>query len=179
MQVWYSDAAPIPSLFYPPTQGRIPMNGKDFRKLINAEAAKAEYTPVAFLLRSGYAGFGYYNSSVNEGFADMAVFLNVRLIALDRSAQRSGASIRDFSEFLEEVVAEELDREEKDEAPAKPHFGKPIPITAVPLDELAVLYPVAQIGALLRRRSQQDRSVPTFFDLRKSEILSLLRGRIW
>jgi hypothetical protein len=154
------------------------MTGKDFRKLITAEAAKEEYTPVAFLLRSGYAGLGYYNSSVNEGFGDLAVFLNVRLIDLDRSAQRGGASIRDFSEFLEEVVAEETEREEADEAPAKPDFGKAIPIAAVPLDELAVLYPVAQIGALLSRRKQQDRSVPKFFDLRKSEILSLLRGRL-
>jgi hypothetical protein len=155
------------------------MTGKDFRKIITAEPAQGDYTPVAFLLRSGYAGFGYYNSSVNEGFADLAVFLNVRLIDLDRSAQRRGPNVRDFSEFLEEVVAEELDREEKDEAPAKGHFGKPIPIAAVPLVEVAVLYPVAQIGALLRRRKQQDRSVPTFFDLRKSEILSLLRGRLW
>src|SRR5262249_51191478 len=130
---WYTYPAPIHTISHPSHQGHIPMTGKDFRKLIAADPAQAEYTPVAFLLRSGYAGFGYYNSSVNEGFADVAVFLNVRLIDLDRSAQRRGAGIRDFSEFLEEVVADELEREEKDEAPAKHDFGKPIPIAAIPL----------------------------------------------
>jgi len=155
------------------------MTRQDFLKLIGAESAGAEYVPVAFLLKGGYAGLGHYNTPVNDGFADTAVFLNTRLVDLNRRTERGQPSVRDFSEFLEEVVGD--GSEAGDGAvPDKPEFGRPIPLAAVPLAELAVVYPVSQIKALVRRsKEHRGSAVPTFFDLDKSEILKLLRVRLW
>src|SRR5258708_3868993 len=153
------------------------MDRKDFLKLIGADT-KAEYVPVAFLLKSGYAGIGYYNSAVNEGFGDSCILLNTKLIEMESSTQQNRPAIRDFNEFLEEVVADESNGDNGRKKRKKTEVGKAIPLTAIPLSEFAVLYPVSQIGALLRR-SREEGKLPTFFDLSKSEILGLLRLRLW
>lgn len=169
------------------------MTRHDFLKLIGAASAVAEYTPVAFLLKGGYAGLGYYNASVNDGFTDTAVFLNARLMDLTRRTERGQPSVRDFNEFLEEVVGDGSDAEDG-VLPEKLEFGRPIPLAAVPLHELAVVYPVSQIKTLVRRAQEhgskeqgaqqqgaqeQGAPIPAFFDLDKSEILKLLRVRLW
>ena len=82
------------------------MNREDFIKLVGAASAKAEYLPVAFLLRNGYACAGYYHSAVNEDLNSTCVLLNARLIELQAENRVSGQpSINDFNDFLEEVVA--------------------------------------------------------------------------
>jgi hypothetical protein len=64
------------------------MERKTFLKLIGADSGEAEYVPVAFLLKCSYAGIGFYNGSVNEKFADVCVFLNARLVNLDRASEQ-------------------------------------------------------------------------------------------
>ena len=63
-----------------------------------------------------------------------------------------------------------------------------IPLTAIPVSEIAMLYPVAHIAKLLKtakRVAQGDRSgamaeVPTFLDFNnKSVVLKVLRAKIW
>ena len=60
-------------------------------------------------------------------------------------------------------------------------YGKSIPLTAIPYDQIAVVYPVAHISALMRRAGQQEqsRAAASFFDLNKSEILNLIRTKLW
>jgi hypothetical protein len=64
-----------------------------------------------------------------------------------------------------------------------------IPLTAIPVSEIAMLYPVAQIARLLKsaQRVSQGTSgsltmseVPTFLDFNnKSIVLKVLRAKIW
>ena len=154
------------------------MERKAFLKLIGADSDEAEYIPVAFLLKCSYAGIGFYNGSVNEKFADVCVFLNARLVNLVNAAEQNHASIRCFTELIEEISLNEA-RDEKAKS-LEPEFGSAIPIIAVPLSEFAVIYPVSQIRTLVNRsKSERGKSVPTFFDLEKSEILALLRIKLW
>ncbi len=50
---------------------------------------------------------------------------------------------------------------------------------AIPLEHIAVVYPVAHIGALMRRAEKRHSRVPSFLDLGKSEPLNLLRTKLW
>jgi hypothetical protein len=154
------------------------MTRGDFLKLIGAESKSAEYVPVAFLLKSGYAALGYFNATINDGLNDAVVFLNVLLTDLAAHHERGRHPIRDFNEFLEEVVTAAADAD-KDELPVKPDLGRRTPLAAFPLSELAVVYPVSQISELVKRSKERGRSLPTFFDLSKSEILGLLHLRPW
>ena len=80
------------------------MNRQDFLKLVGAES-NADYLPVAFLLRNGYACAGYYHSAVNEDLVDTCVLLNVHLIELHGDNRAPGQpTIYDFNDFLEEIV---------------------------------------------------------------------------
>jgi hypothetical protein len=158
------------------------MDVKELGRLIGAKSGKAEYLPVAFLLKTGYACFGHYNSALNDGITGMCVLLNVRLIDLTQSTTKSRPSIRDFSDFLEDVVAraaakKNQDDEEDDAVPDKSKFGKAIPIAAVVLDEIAIVYPVAQIGELVRRSREKGHS--SFLDIEKSEIRKVLLMKLW
>jgi hypothetical protein len=165
------------------------MNRDDFVKLVGVAVNGAEYLPVAFLLRSRYACAGYYHAAVNEDLVDTCVLLNARLIELQGDGKVTGQpSINDFNDFLEEVVVDFCKPEGRLEAsPKAGSFGKSIPLTAIPFDEIAVVYPVAHIGALVRRAEQQQmpqaqkqpRRLPTFFDLDKSEVIQLLRTKLW
>jgi hypothetical protein len=156
------------------------MNREDFLKLVGAEA-KAEYLPVAFLLRNGYACAGYYHSAVNEDLADTCVLLNAHLIELHGDSHGSGRpGIFDFNDFLEEIVMDYCRPDDEDPVPQRGDlYGKSIPMTAIPYDQVAVVYPIAHIGALIHRAGQQQRTLPTFLDLGKSEILNLLRTKLW
>jgi hypothetical protein len=167
------------------------MDVKELGRLIGAKSGKAEYLPVAFLLKTGYACYGHYNSALNEDLKDLCVLLNVRLLDLSTTTPKARSGVRDFSDFLEDVVvrAARADVDSDDAEPARESkFGKAIPIAAVSLDEIAIVYPVAQIGALLRR-SREDRQarparaagepVSSLLDFEKSEILALLRMKLW
>lgn len=171
------------------------MNRSDFQKLVGA-SEEASYLPVAVLLKNGYACAGNFNAAVNEGLTDTCVLLNAHLIDLrDDATGGSRPTLNGFGEFLEEVVLSYAGGGDE----GMPHrasdaYGKPIPLTAIPYAEMAVLYPVAQIGNLLKRteRTHQPATngdgkfddaprsrVPTFLDFNKSEILRLLQTRLW
>lgn len=163
------------------------MNRDDFIKLVGATEGQAEYLPVAFLLSNGYACAGYYHSAMNDDLNSTCVLLNARLIELRAESRITGQpSINDFNDFLEEVVAGFCESNVKSDAlPRAGAYGKSIPLTAIPYEQIAVVYPVAHIGALMRRSEQQQQQdkkqhrLPTFFDLDKSEIIQLLRTKLW
>ena len=157
------------------------MNRKDFVKVIGAASEDAEYLPVACLLRSGYGCAGYYNAALNRDLTDTCVLVNARVVQFEEP-QGSGqhATIEDFNEFLEEVVMNFYKEEDKEVVPERDLYGKSIPLTAIPYDEIALVYPVAHIGALMRRAEQQEKKVPTFLDFdNKSVIIKLLRTKLW
>lgn len=157
------------------------MNRADFIKLIGAESANAEFLPVAFLLRSGYGCAGHYNESLNKDLTGACVLLNARLIEI-RGAQSSGhrPTIQDFNEFLEEIVLDFYELEEGEGSKAKSDlYGKPIPLTAIPFEEIAVIYPVPQMGALMQQVKKEKKRVPRFLDFDQSELLRLLRIKLW
>lgn len=161
------------------------MDRKNFIKLIGADNGDSDYIPVAFLLKSSYGGIGYFNASVNEPFTDLCVLLNARLMNLDRAANDGHSTIHDFSELVAEVASAEshddtVKRQEPTPNSATWRIGDEIPIVAVPLAEFAVVYPVSQIRALMARANKErGGGIPTFFNLDKSELLRLLRIRLW
>jgi hypothetical protein len=174
------------------------MNRDDFIKVVGVASEKTEYLPVAFLLCNGYACAGYYHSAVNESLTSTCVLLNARLISLQGDRISGQPTINDFSDFLEEVVVDYCASDGTMHSPTHSTIsGKSIPLTAVPFDQIAVVYPVAHIGALMQRAGMQQppesalssptverqgakkSRLPTFFDLDKSEIIHLLRTKLW
>ena len=155
------------------------MNRNDFLRLIGAESGEAEYLPLAVLLRSGYACAGYFNSSLNDELISTCVLLNARLMELSGGSESRRPTLHDFNEFLEEIVGSLESPDAESANPRGDAYGPSIPLTVVPYEEIAVLYPVAQIGALLQRAREVRQGVPSFLDLNKSEIVRLLRTRIW
>ncbi len=154
------------------------MNLQDFRKLIGDGEEDSEYIPFALMLRSGYACAGHYNSQLNEEMQDTIVIVNAQLIELKGSSSKNRPSISDFSEFLEEFVLNISDESDEQTLPTREEFGKQIPLTAIPMEEVAAVYPVSRIGTLLKR-AEKVRAVPAMFDLEKSEILTLLKTKLW
>jgi hypothetical protein len=156
------------------------MNQKDFVKLTGAEKGEADYLPVACLLRSGYACVGYFNRTLNEDFDDTCVLVNGRIIELQGADARGKQyTINDFNDFLEEIVGNYHKKQADPLSPKSDEYGKTIPLTAIPYDEIAIVYPVAHIGALLKRAQQEKKELPEFMDFDKSEILKLLRTKLW
>jgi hypothetical protein len=164
------------------------MNRDDFVKLIGSESAGSDYVPVAFLLRSGYACAGYYHGAINNDLSSTCVVLNAHLIELqDGNGSAGRPSIHDFNDFLEEIVTTFYgpERQPGDALTRRPQYSKSIPLAAIPLDEIAVMYPVSHIGALMRRAEEVERTAsqgkkrPTFLDLDRSEIINLLRSKLW
>lgn len=157
------------------------MNRNDFKKLIGAESEDAEYLPVACLLESGYGCAGYYNAALNADLSETCVLVNARLVEFRRpetAGQR--ATIEDFNEFLEEIVMNYYNEAESERAPESDLYGKSIPLTAIPYGQIALVYPVAHIGALMRRAEKEENRVPTFLDFdRKSVVIKLLRTKLW
>lgn len=165
------------------------MNRDDVINLIaHAQSPDAEYVPVAMLLSSGYGCVGYFNQAINGSLTDSLVLLNARLVDLraDDHHSRHGR-VADFNDFLQDVVASHVREEshEMEEDSDRPEGT--IPLTAVPLREIAILYPVAQIATLLksaRKVTAGDRGasqeVPTFLDFNnKSIVLKVLRTKLW
>ena len=156
------------------------MNQKDFVKLTGAKKEEAEYLPVACLLRSGYACVGYFNQTLNEDFDDTCVLVNGRIIELQGAdARGKHYTINDFNDFLEEIVGNFHKKRADPLSPKSDEYGKTIPLTAIPYDEIAIVYPVAHIGALLKRAQQEKKELSKFMDFDKSEILKLLRTKLW
>ncbi len=164
------------------------MNRDDFLKLIGSESGGSDYLPVAFLLRSGYAIAGYYHTAVNVDLEGTCVVLNAHLIELDDHRDSvSRPSIHDFNDFLEEIVMTTYGADSaQEERPTRSTlYGKSIPLAAIPFAEIAVMYPVSHIGALMRRAEQMrgsersDKKANSFWDLEQSEIIKLLRAKLW
>ena len=157
------------------------MNRDDFIKLVGVASDDDQYVPVAFLLCNGYACAGYYHPPVNKDLVSTCVLLNARLIELRGENKVSGQpSINDFNDFLEEIVVKFCEPNGKsDSSPRSDVYGKSIPLTAIPFEQIAVVYPVAHIGALMRRAEQQKIRPHGFLDLNKSEIIKLLLTKLW
>ena len=171
------------------------MNRDDFVKLIGSGTAGSDYLPVAFLLRSGYACAGYYHTGINEGLNDTCVLLNAHLIELQENHGTARPSIHDFNDFLEEIVMTVYgsDSHREDQPVPGAAYGKSIPLAAIPFGEIAVMYPVSHIGALMRRAQEMQltqseemqaaqpagKKTHPFFDLNRSEIVKLLYYKLW
>jgi len=153
------------------------VNLADLRKIIGASDS-SEYAPMAMLLKTGYACFGHYNQNLNSDLEDTLVVLNAQLMELGSEANRTRPAVEDFREFLVEIVGA-YDAGEGSEIQTRDYLGKPVPLVAIPLEEISIVYPVAQIVTMLQRVESKDRSQPTLFDFEKSEILSVLRMRLW
>ena len=178
-----------------------------------SELPDSDYMPIACLLKSGYGCVGYFNKSVNQKLTASIVLLNMRLVDLrtEDGHSRRGR-VADFNDFLQDVVSQHVQAELSSDATEATHaegtiplefevFGKlltspdetenaegTIPLTAIPVSDIAMLYPVAHIAKLLKtakRVAQGDRSgamaeVPTFLDFNnKSVVLKVLRAKIW
>ena len=161
---------------------------EDVLRLIGgSDSPDSDYMPIACLLNSGYGCVGYFNSSVNERLSDTIVLLNMRLVDLrvEEGHSRRGR-IADFNDFLQDVVAQHVKADEDgDESEA---IEGTIPLTAIPVGEIAMLYPVAHIAELLKSAkrvtpncsSDASSEVPTFLDFNnKSIVLKVLRAKIW
>lgn len=162
------------------------MNRKDLLNLVGHTTTQpADYVPVACLLKSGYACVGYFNSVVNSELEETLVLLNMRLVDLrpeDPGGRRS--RITDFSDFLEETVVRHVDHKELS---GESEESATIPLTALPLAEIAILYPVAHIATLLRQAHREagtsgggNSSVSGFLDFNnRSIVLKVLRTKLW
>jgi len=162
------------------------MNRKDLLNLVGHKTSQpADYVPVACLLKSGYACVGYFNSIVNAELEETLVLLNMRLVDLrPEEAGARRARVSDFSDFLEETVVRHVDHKESGEDTGS---GSTIPLTAIPLREIAILYPVAHIATLLRHAhreagasTQSSSGVSGFLDFNnRSIVLKVLRTKLW
>ena len=157
------------------------MNREDFLKLVGLSSDEDQHVPVAFLLSNGYACAGYYHPLTNEGLTSTCVLLNARLIELRGEDKASGQpSISDFNDFLEEVAVKFSEPSRNGEpSPHSDAYGTSIPLAAIPFEQIAIVYPIAHIGALMRRAEQQKIRPHRFLDLDQSEIIGLLRTKLW
>jgi len=158
------------------------MNSRDFRKLIGATESHQEYIPVACLLSSRYGCVGYYNGQINEGLDDTCVLLNARLVELDPN-EHSSTRVSDFNDFIEDVVTTHYGQSGKDAL--QENELRSIPLTAVPFNEIALVYPVAHIAELLKLAKPDDAGdddahIPTFLDFdNRSVVMKVLRTKLW
>ena len=156
-----------------------------------SDSPEGDYTPIACLLKSGYGCVGYFNTSVNNSLSDTIVLLNMRLVDLraEEGHSRRGR-IADFNDFLQDVVSKHVHSEsESHSSESMDGEDGTIPLTAIPVSEIAILYPVAQIARLLKSAqrvaesssgSSPSNEVPTFLDFNnKSIVLKVLRAKIW
>lgn len=155
-----------------------------------SHSPERDYTPIACLLKSGYGCVGYFNSVVNVNLRSSVVLLNMRLVDLrvDDGHSRRGR-VADFNDFLKDVVAQHVQGDVNSEMDDRAEQqGETIPLTAIPIDEIALLYPVAHIATLLKTaqrvthgdRSQSSGEVPSFLDFNnKSIVLKVLMTKLW
>ena len=107
------------------------------------------------------------------------------------SRRTERGAIHDFGDFLEEFVTgvmvktpRDRDAFEDTNEESYERFGKCIPLTAVSFDEIAVVYPVARIGNLLRQVTVETKAdpqqIPSFLDFEnRSIVLKVLRTKLW
>lgn len=162
------------------------MNHDDFVRVIGGESNDADYVPVACLLRSGYGCAGFYNHSLNESLHETVVLVNAHVIALSDGQGSSRASISNFAEFIEEVVRRSYatSANSGDGGPRvnPSEYGAVIPLAAIPLNEISVVYPVAKIEEMARRlgEAKPTTAFRAFLDIEnRSEILKVLRTKLW
>ncbi len=107
----------------------------DFVTLIGSQPGKADYIPVACLLRNGYGVAGYFNTPVNEGLVDTCVLVNARLLDLT-SASESRRGLPNFTDFVEEIVTRMMENDDfttNGEFEGSSYIGGAVPLTAIPL----------------------------------------------
>jgi len=154
----------------------------DFVTLIGSQSGKADYIPVACLLRNGYGVAGYFNTPVNDGLAETCVLVNARLLDLS-AAGESRRGLHNFSDFVEEIVTR-MTREDEfstdSELEESGRVGGSVPLTAIPYGEITVVYPISRIRHLLQRVQEDPQTTPTFLDFQnKSIVLKLLTAKLW
>ena len=156
------------------------MTKTDFLRLVGGGDG-VEYAPVAGMLRNGYGFAGYFNSQLNEGMEDTFVLLNARLADIRHNVDaRSHPRLSDFGEFVEEIVRENYESADEPKLPRSDVYGKSIPLAAIPLNELSVVYPVSRISKMLKSIEPDKKTVPNFLDFdNKSLVLKVLRAKIW
>ena len=140
-----------------------------------------EYAPVAGILQGGYGFAGYFNSSLNQSMDDSCVIINARLADLRGAGEGSGKPrIADFDQFVEDIVLTSYLPQQAPEEPRSDFYGKSIPLVAIPYDQVAVIYPVGQIGKMMQELQREQKKVPSFLDLDdKSIVLKILRTKLW
>ena len=156
------------------------MNRADFLRIVGASNG-VEYAPVAGMLRSGYGFAGYFNSHLNEGMEGTAVLINARLVDIrGRSDSSRQPRVTDFGQFVEEIVMENYEASDEPKLPRTDVYGKSIPLAAIPLSEVAVVYPVGHIGRLMQSLEREQKQIPSFLDFdNRSLVLKLLRTKLW
>lgn len=156
------------------------MNANDFRKLVGAEHSDKDYQPVAFLLTNEYGCVGFYNERLNGDLEETCILINARLVKL-AGAEHSRSEIGDFNSFIEEIAANwQGDNDSHSISDGHDVLGQSIPLTAIPFREIAIVYPLAHISALMRRAEETASKVPTFLDFdNKSVVLKVLRTKLW
>ena len=98
--------------------------------------------------------------------------------------------VADFNDFLQDVVAKHVHTETESTNDTADDVGAEgtIPLTAIPVREIAMLYPVAHIARLVKSAQRLTRGngavaaseVPMFLDFNnKSIVLKVLRTRLW
>lgn len=156
------------------------MNRADFLRMIGAEEG-SEYMPVAGMLASGYGFAGYFNARLNAGFHETCVLINARLADLRApEGPSSRPRVSDFNQFIEEIVQQSYQSEEPVQAPRRDFFGRSIPLAGIPLNQVAVVYPVSQIGKMMKELHGERHATPTFLDFEnRSVVLRILRAKLW
>ena len=156
------------------------MNKSDFVRIIGS-ADGDEYTPLAGMLQNGYGFAGYFNSRLNQDLQDSVIIMNVRLVDLREKANLPGhPRIGDFNEFAEEIVMRSYRGDKSPGTRAQDPYGKSVPLAALNLDQIAIIYPVRQINKLMAELQGQKQTTPTFLDFdNKSVILKTLRTKLW
>ena len=157
------------------------MNSNDFRKLVGSEHSDNDYQPVAFLLTNEYGCVGFYNERLNSDLEDTCILINARLVKMVGPEVHSRSEIGDFNGFIEEITANWHDDTEGHSIPdGHDVLGKSIPLTAIPFRQIAIVYPLAHISALMKRAEESEATIPTFLDFdNKSVVLKLLRTKLW
>jgi len=156
------------------------MKKADFLRIVGAGEG-TEYTPVAGMLRSGYGFAGYFNDRLNEDLDETLVLVNVRLVDIHGTAEPgTQPRISNFNDFVEEIVLENYQSAQAPQSPRRDIYGKSVPLAAIPFDEVAVVYPVSQIGKMMRSLHREQKKIPNFLDFgNKSLILKILRTKLW
>jgi len=96
--------------------------------------------------------------------------------------------VSDFNDFLQEIVTRHIRHNDDEFGSSESRNDGTIPLAAVPVSEIAILYPVARIATLLKTASglteaaeeSGKSAVPVFLDFNnRSIVLKVLRTKLW